>query len=310
MSPSSSFELPRVLSPLAFLLCLGACSASLEEGSNPSDAPQGAGNGGVSGSAGEPSLGMGNAAGQGGASPENPEDLSLAGAAGAGGQGTSMGAGGSAAVAPAVPDEPLANLFSDLLGIPQAEVDAKLDLAVRRIFGIGTGEPATPVQNSGYRLYYTLPQDPNMAFIWTPDTEDIRSEGMSYGMMIAVQMDLQGEFDRLWRFAKTFMQHPADSGLTSWRYYFRWVGRVNTEDANNWAVTYGANTGPAPDGEEYFAAALYLADRRWGSGGAFNYRQDADDVARAMLDNPRAGVRTPVIHPEQDMVVFYPNGGS
>jgi oligosaccharide reducing-end xylanase len=106
------------------------------------------------------------------------------------------------------------------------------------------------------------------------------------------------------------MQHPGTSGLTSWRYYFRWVGRVNTQDPNNWAVTYGANTGPAPDGEEYFAAALYLADARWGSGGAFNYRQDADDLARAMLDNPRAQNRTPVIHPEQDMVVFYPNGGT
>jgi oligosaccharide reducing-end xylanase len=202
------------------------------------------------------------------------------------------------------------NLFTDLLGIPEADVQAKLSLATNRVFGIGTNESSTPVRNDGYRIYYELPQDPSSAFIWVPDTQDIRSEGMSYGMMIALQMDMQQQFDRLWRFAKTYMQYPGNSGVTSWRYYFRWVGSVNTQDPNNWGVNYGNQTGPAPDGEEYFAAALYLADQRWGSEGAFDYRQDANDLARAMLDNPRAQGRTPVIHPDQNMVVFFPNGNS
>ena len=49
-----------------------------------------------------------------------------------------------------------------------------------------------------------------MAFIWAADSDDVRSEGMSYGMMIAVQMNLQPQFDRLWKFAKTYMQFPSD----------------------------------------------------------------------------------------------------
>jgi endo-1,4-beta-D-glucanase Y len=104
--------------------------------------------------------------------------------------------------------------------------------------------------------------------------------------MIAVQLDMQQQFDRLWNFARTHMQFPADSPITPWRHYFRWQGSVNTANAAEWQVSYGAETGPAPDGDEYFAAALYLADRRWGSGGSINYQQEADRIASAMLNNP------------------------
>ena len=45
-----------------------------------------------------------------------------------------------------------------------------------------------------------------MAYIYTADTDDVRSEGMSYGMMICVQMDKREEFNRLWKWAKTYMQ--------------------------------------------------------------------------------------------------------
>jgi oligosaccharide reducing-end xylanase len=201
-------------------------------------------------------------------------------------------------------------LFSELLGVSEAEVDAKLTLAVNRVFGIGTAEPNFPTQQGVYRLYYELPQDPSMAFIWTTDEQDIRSEGMSYGMMTAVQMDMQPQFDRLWKFAQTFMQYAGDSSLTPWRYYFRWQGSVDTANPSQWAVNYGAETGPAPDGEEYFAAALYLADRRWGSAGAVNYRQHADDLTSAMLNNPAVAGRTPIFRQDNEMVVFYPQGTS
>jgi oligosaccharide reducing-end xylanase len=202
------------------------------------------------------------------------------------------------------------NLFTELLGIPVDEVDAKVQLAANRIFGIGTNESATPVVNTGYRVYYELPQNPNQAFIWAADSNDIRSEGMSYGMMIAVQLDMQQQFDRLWNFARTYMQFPGNSNLPEWRYYFRWQGSVNTANANNWQVNYGAQTGPAPDGDEYFAAALFLADRRWGSGGAINYRQEASNIASAMLNNPAGGGRTPIIDGNSNMVVFFPSGTS
>ena len=37
--------------------------------------------------------------------------------------------------------------------------------------------------------------------------------------------------------------------------------------------------GPAPDGEEYFAMALFFASRRWGDGeGIFNYSREAKAI--------------------------------
>ncbi len=202
------------------------------------------------------------------------------------------------------------NLFTELLDIPVGEVDQKVQTAVNRIFGIGTGEPNQPIVNGGYRVYYELPQDNSRAFIWAADSNDVRSEGMSYGMMIAVQMDMQTQFDRLWNFAKQHMQFPDNSNITAWRRYFRWQGSVNTNNANNWQVNYGAQTGPAPDGEEYFAAALYLADRRWGSNDGINYEAEADALTSAMLNNPQQGSRTPVFSGQSNMVVFYPDGNS
>ena len=183
---------------------------------------------------------------------------------------------------------------------------------MNRFFGIGTGESTTPTAATGYRCYYELPQDTSMAFIWAADSDDVRSEGMSYGMMIAVQMNLQTQFDRLWKFAKTYMQFPGTSSTTAWRYYFKWQGTVNRSNATSWTVTFSDTTGPAPDGDEYFAAALYLAHKRWGSAGATNYKQEADNIAAAMLHNASTSSdgRGPIIHASQNMPVFYPQGAS
>src|SRR5262249_34273258 len=154
------------------------------------------------------------------------------------------------------------------------------------------------------------PQDPSMAFIWAADSDDVRSEGMSYGMMIAVQMNLRPQFDRLWKFARTHMQYPADSELGAWRHYFRWQGKVVPTSASQWNVQFGPTTTPAPDGEEYFATALYLADRRWGSQGEVNYRAEAEQLSTALLNNKPDGQRFPIIHAKANMVVFVPFGSS
>ncbi|MGE5786047.1 MAG: glycosyl hydrolase family 8, partial [Myxococcales bacterium] len=199
------------------------------------------------------------------------------------------------------------NLFSSLMGKSSSEVETKLRTAVNRFFGIDTGEPSTPVVDAGYRVYYELPQNPNRAFIWAADSNDIRSEGMSYGMTIAVQADLQIQFNRLWNFAKTYMQ--IQGSPETWRNYFRWQGTVVTTDPASWTVAFKSPTGPAPDGEEYFAAALYMAHNRWGSAGNINYKQEADNIVTAMLHNVAVGsLYYPVIHTLQKMVVFYPAG--
>jgi oligosaccharide reducing-end xylanase len=102
------------------------------------------------------------------------------------------------------------------------------------------------------------------------------------------------------------MQYPENSPVTAWRHYFRWQGTVS---GNN--VSFGSTVVPAPDGDEYFAAALYLADQRWGSAGAVSYKKEADAIAGAMLHNvATADGRFPIIHATQRMVVFVPFGGS
>jgi len=133
--------------------------------------------------------------------------------------------------------------------------------------------------------------------------------------MIAVQVDLHEQFDRLWNFAKAYMQYPADSEVSAWRHYFKWQGRVDDTDPANWVVNYGPTVVPAPDGDLYFAAALYLAHRRWGSDGGVNYLQEAQAITSAMLHNvatPGDGDMDPprfrIIHETENMVTFVPVG--
>jgi oligosaccharide reducing-end xylanase len=264
-----------------------------------------AGEGGSGGIGGDGSAGDGGVPGtdaEGGVAGEGGGAGVAGSSAGDAGAGAEAGAGGGDGPNPGTP-----NLFLEL-GKTQAEVDDKLSLAVQRFFGIGTNESATPTVASGYRCYYELPQDSSMAFIWAADSNDVRSEGMSYGMMIAVQMNLKSHFDKLWKFSKTYMQYPSDTATTAWKHYFRWQGTVNTS-TSPWGVTFGATTVPAPDGDEYFAAALYLADRRWGSAGSVDYKREADAIASAMLHNAAtADSRHPIIRSSENMVVFVPYG--
>ena len=206
-----------------------------------------------------------------------------------------------------------ANLFVSLAGKTQTQVDGKLNTVINNFFAIGTGETSTPAASSGYRCYYELPQDGSMAFIWAADSNDIRSEGMSYGMMIAVQMNLQTQFDKLWKFAKTYMQYPGDSSgsLSAWRYYFRWqLTDINVSNPSEWTWTRGSDTTPAPDGDEYFAMALYLADRRWGSAGTYDYKTEADNITDAMLNNTASGSYKTIIDPSEKQVNFCPIGSA
>lgn len=125
------------------------------------------------------------------------------------------------------------------------------------------------------RLYHTMDED--KGYIVDTGNTDVRTEGMSYGMMMAVQMDKKEEFDRLWNFAKVFMQH------TEGRYkdYFAWQCKLDGTRLS---------PGPAPDGEEFFAMALFFASRRWGDGAApFNYSEQARIILRACVHKGEDG---------------------
>ena len=104
---------------------------------------------------------------------------------------------------------------------------------------------------------------------------DARTEGMSYGMMIAVQMDKKGEFDALWNWSKTYMLITDPHNPVR---LFRLVHEHRRHPALH---------GPAPDGEEYYVMALYFAANRWGNGkGIYNYKEQADKILRGMRHHP------------------------
>jgi oligosaccharide reducing-end xylanase len=180
-------------------------------------------------------------------------------------------------------------LFKEYLSKTDSDTQAKLDAAWNQLF----------YGDDNYeRVYYPVGED--MAYITDVGNGDVRTEGMSYGMMIAVQLDQQKEFNRLWKWAKTYM-YQSDGPYQG---YFAWHCTISGKklDAN-----------PASDGEEWFVMALFFASARWGdSEGIFNYRQQA----QAILDTMRTktaednGIATDMFDPQEKQVVFVPSGGN
>lgn len=157
------------------------------------------------------------------------------------------------------------NLFAEA-GHSQAEIDAKMNRAYQQLFH---GDPASQ------SVYFPAGtnQDGPLAFIADIHNRDVRSEGMSYGMMIAVQLDHRPEFNALWNWAHTFMYHAAP-GSPAYE-FFSWSMTTNGTPNDEMS---------APDGELYFTAALCFASARWGNGtGIYNYRAEADRLLNAMV---------------------------
>lgn len=157
------------------------------------------------------------------------------------------------------------NLFLEA-GYPPAAIAGKIEAAFEQLFH---GDRNTQA------LYYEdgSNEEGPLAYILDVNNDDVRSEGMSYGMMIAVQMNKKREFDALWNWARTRTYHTRKDHPA--RGYFAWSVKRTGEPNDEM---------PAPDGEEYFITALYFADIRWGSGsGIYNYRAEADRILRDVL---------------------------
>jgi len=180
------------------------------------------------------------------------------------------------------------NLFSELLGKSESEVKARIDRTFQKLFH---GNDSTE------RVYH--PVDPDKAYVEDILHRDVRTEGMSYGMMIAVQLDKKTEFDRLWSWAKTFMQHREEPRKN----YFAWHCKTDGTILDSSA---------ASDGEEWFVTALFFASARWGDGqGAFKYRAEAQAILDAMLNKEGKpwsdGRITNMFSREEKQVVFVPS---
>ncbi|MBQ0063879.1 MAG: hypothetical protein KBS94_07695 [Prevotella sp.] len=148
------------------------------------------------------------------------------------------------------------------------------------------------------RLYYELGADE--AYILDVNNNDVRSEGMSYGMMICVQMDKKAQFDKLWKFVKNRMQIQEGSkkGYIAWKC----SKDGSSRDGNC-----------APDGDEVIAMALMFAAGRWGSGtGIYDYWKEANDILNNALqkDHYINSSTTNMFNDEAAQVVFVPYASS
>jgi oligosaccharide reducing-end xylanase len=173
------------------------------------------------------------------------------------------------------------NLIVEQLGVAGADSRAKIERAFQQLFH-GDGQEQ--------RVYFETGANENGTLGYVTDwaNNDARTEGMSYGMMIAVQLGHKREFDALWNWSKTYMltTDPANPSVG----YFAWsMGTDGTP----------RSVGAAPDGEEYYATALLFAARRWGNGsGIYNYQQQADIILRGMRHHPVKTATPPFrIHP-------------
>ena len=170
-------------------------------------------------------------------------------------------------------------------GLSDDEIQTRIDETFKQLF---YGD------DDNERVYYELGDD--MAYIVDINNNDIRTEGISYGMMITVQMDKKAEFDRLWKWAYTHMYHKEGP----WAGYFCWHTRLDGTCIDN---------NPASDGEIWYATALFFASARWGDGeGIFNYKEYAQTILNTMIYQDTA-LATPTFDPKTKLVVFVPQIG-
>ncbi|EFM08896.1 glycoside hydrolase family 8 [Paenibacillus curdlanolyticus YK9] len=169
-------------------------------------------------------------------------------------------------------------------GYNQQDIDARIQACWQQLFG---DAPDT-------RIYYEAGDD--MGYMLDTGNLDVRTEGMSYGMMMAVQMDRQDIFDRLWRWTMTYMflEQGPNAG------YFAWS--CQPDGTRN-------SDGPAPDGEEYFALALFFASHRWGdrAEAPFNYSKRARRLLHACIHKGENNDGFPMWNPDNKLIKFIPN---
>lgn len=184
------------------------------------------------------------------------------------------------------------NMFKEM-GKSEAAINNKVEAAFQQLFHGSLSSEA---------IYFEKGSD--MAYIDAIDSKDVRTEGISYGMMIAVQLDKKEEFNKLWKFAKTYMQHKTGPRAG----YFAWKLNDTT-----FTIT---DPNSAPDGEEYMVTALFFAANRWGNGeGIYNYNAEAQQLLSDMvnLESRNGGVVDQLrnmFDNTKKQVVFVPQGNN
>ena len=181
------------------------------------------------------------------------------------------------------------------MGYSQADVDAKLKEVFNDVF------------RGPNKVYFEVGD--SMGYVSDIKNHDARTEGMSYGLMVAVQFGEKDIFDRLWRWSKKYMQHQDGSR----KGYFAWSCKTDgTRNAE----------GAASDGELYYITALLFASNRWGDQTGINYKAEAQHILNSIQPRDFKEARPPrqfpgmppssgkifLIDPETRLITFTPDG--
>ena len=175
------------------------------------------------------------------------------------------------------------NIFKEA-GYKQADINAKVEKAYKDLFESPAG------------IYFEVGD--SMAYVSDIKNHDSRTEGLSYGMMVAVQLNKKDVFDRIWRWSKKYLQHqdgPREG-------YFAWSIDPRTMKKNS--------EGSASDGELYYITSLLFAANRWGNNTGINYYGEARRILDAMWKKDGTGNIYNLINTEHKQITFVPEGNN
>jgi oligosaccharide reducing-end xylanase len=167
-------------------------------------------------------------------------------------------------------------------GYRQSDIDARVDKAYHDLF------------EGPNKVYFEVGD--SLGYVSDLKNHDARTEGLSYGMMIAVQLGKKDVFDRVWRWSKKYLQHP-DGPRAG---YFAWSIDPKTLHRNS--------DGTASDGELYFVTDLLFASNRWGNRSGIDYYGEARVILNAMWKKDGTGGIYPFVNTARRLMTFTPEG--
>jgi oligosaccharide reducing-end xylanase len=135
-----------------------------------------------------------------------------------------------------------------------------------------------------------------MAYVSDVKNHDARTEGLSYGMMIAVQLNKKEVFDRIWRWSKKYLQHQEGPR----KGYFAWSIDPKMMKKNS--------EGSASDGELYYITSLLFASNRWGNNTGIDYYAEARNILNEMWKKDGTGNIYNLINTDTKQISFVPEG--
>jgi oligosaccharide reducing-end xylanase len=169
-------------------------------------------------------------------------------------------------------------------GYKEADINKKINKAYHDLF------------EGPNRIYFQV--EDSMAYVSDIKNHDARTEGLSYGMMVAVQLNKKEVFDRIWRWSKKYAQH-ADGPSKG---YFAWSINPKTLKKNS--------NGSASDGELYFVTALLFASNKWGNNSGIDYYAEARNILDAMWSKDGTNGIHHIINLEHKQISFTPERGN